>query len=76
MKKAVDGLYKNNTGATSSLGRRWESINWVKVEAEVKRLQIRIAEAARLGKMNKVKVLQRILTRSFSSRLLVLVYSV
>ena len=70
MKKADDGLDKNITGAPSSLGGRWETIDWVKAEAEVKRLQIRIAEAAKIGKMNKVKVLQRILTRSFSARVL------
>ena len=70
MKQADDGFVKNNTGAISNLGGKWKSIDWMKTENEVKRLQIRIAEAARLGKMNKVKVLQRILTRSFSAKLL------
>ena len=33
------------TGATSCLGNHWKAINWQKVEAEVKRLQMRIAKA-------------------------------
>jgi hypothetical protein len=32
------------TGATPNLGKHWESINWKKVKAEVKRLQMRIAK--------------------------------
>jgi len=72
MKKADDGIVKYKTGATSSLKRRWQTTDsdWAKAEDEVKRLQIRIAEAANRGKENKVKALQRKLTRSFSARLL------
>lgn len=33
------------TGATPYLGTYWKSINWKKVEAEVRRLQRRIAKA-------------------------------
>jgi RNA-directed DNA polymerase len=70
MKKADDGNVLYITGAPSSLGNRWKTIDWMKVEEEVKRLQIRIAEAANRDKNNKVKYLQRILTRSYSARLL------
>jgi hypothetical protein len=35
------------TGATSNLGNHWKAINWPKVKAEVKRLQMRIAKAVR-----------------------------
>jgi len=35
------------TGATPCLGNHWKAINWQKVEAEVKRLQMRIAKAVR-----------------------------
>lgn len=70
MKKADDGIVKNKTGATSSLGTQWRNTDWTKAEKEVKRLQIRIAEAANKGKNNKVKALQRVLTRSYSARLL------
>ena len=51
------------TGATSILGQHWKAINWQKVEAEVKRLQMRIAKAVREGKKNKVKVFQWMLRK-------------
>jgi RNA-directed DNA polymerase len=59
------------TGATPNLGSHWKTINWSKVEAEVKRLQMRIAKAVREGKSrNKVKCLQWILSHSYSAKLL------
>ena len=58
------------TGATSSLGEHWKTIEWGKVKAEVKRLQMRIAKAVREGKHNKAKSLQWILSHSFSAKLL------
>ena len=33
------------TGATPGLGTHWKSINWKKVQAEVRRLQMRIEKA-------------------------------
>ena len=58
------------TGATPYLGTYWKSINWKKVQAEVRRLQMRIAKAAAQKKWNKVKSLQWILTHSFFAKLL------
>ena len=58
------------TGATSDSGKHWKAINWQEVNAEVERLQVRIAKAAREGKTNKVKALQWLLTHSFSAKLL------
>ena len=58
------------TGATSGLGKRWKSIDWKKVKAEVKRLQMRIAKAVRGGKTDLVKALQWILSHSFYAKLL------
>lgn len=59
------------TGATSISGQHWKAINWQKVKAEVKRLQMRIAKAVREGKSaNKVKALQWILSHSYSAKLL------
>ena len=58
------------TGATPYLGTYWKSINWKKVRAEVRRLQMRIAKAAAEKKWNKVKSLQWILTHSFYAKLL------
>jgi len=59
------------TGATPCLGNHWKATNWQKVEAEVKRLQMRIAKAVREGvNANRIKVLQWILSHSFSAKLL------
>ena len=46
----------------------WSSIDWERVEDNVRSLQIRIAKATREGKWRKVKALQRFLARSFSGR--------
>ena len=70
MKKAEDGVINSKTGASSSLGRKWDSVDWDKAYEQVKRLQYRIAEAVEAGRWNKVKVLQGILTHSYSARLL------
>src|SRR5438445_3345890 len=48
----------------------WETIDWRKVYATVKKLQMRIAKAFRLGKHNRAKALQWILTNSFYARLM------
>jgi RNA-directed DNA polymerase len=58
------------TGAASNLGNNWKLVNWEKVKSEVKRLQMRIAKAAREGKKNKVKALQWVLSHSFNAKLL------
>jgi RNA-directed DNA polymerase len=58
------------TGATPYLGKHWKSIDWKKVQAEVRRLQMRIAKAVTENKWNRVKSLQWILAHSFSAKLL------
>ena len=58
------------TCATPKLGVRWNSIDWKKVNKEVKQLQMRIAKAVEEKKWNKVKSLQWILSHSFSAKLL------
>jgi RNA-directed DNA polymerase len=59
------------TGAPSTYTKMtWQSIDWHKVEEQVKRLQLRIAKAKRAGKHSKVKALQWILTHSFFAKLL------
>ena len=57
------------TGAASSKAI-WDSINWDAIEAEVYRLQMRIAKAVREGRHGKVKALQWLLTHSFHAKLL------
>ena len=46
----------------------WDQADWPNIEAEVKRLQMRIAKAVREGRWNKAKALQRLLTRSHSGK--------
>ncbi len=58
------------TGAASCLGSHWKTIDWKKVKAEAKRLQVRIAKAVREGKRNKARSLQWVLSHSFSAKLL------
>lgn len=58
------------SGATTTRDFNWDTINWGRIKAHVKRLQIRIAKAFREGKRNKAKALQRILTHSFYAKLL------
>lgn len=48
----------------------WESIDWKAVRRRVYRLQVRIAKAVREKKYGKVKALQRLLTCSFSAKVL------
>jgi len=58
-----------NMGAVST-PRDWDSIDWDQVQCEVMKLQVRIAKATKLGRWNKVKALQWILTHSFSAKCL------
>jgi RNA-directed DNA polymerase len=58
-----------NIGAVST-PPNWKSINWAKAEAEVMKLQVRIAKATKQRRWNKVKALQWILTHSFSAKCL------
>lgn len=63
-------LDSHQAGAAPNPAQQWKSINWTAVEREVRRLQVRIAKATKAGKWNKVRVLQRLLTRSRSAKLL------
>jgi RNA-directed DNA polymerase len=60
----------SDAGASSPAAQMWDQANWGRIEAEVKRLQMRIAKAVREGRWGKVKALQRLLTRSHSGKLL------
>lgn len=60
---------KLRTGALSA-NARWEDIDWKTTKAHVKRLQLRIAKAAREGRYSKVKTLQWLLTHSYYAKLL------
>lgn len=66
----VDDTKVSGAGASSPAEQMWGQVNWSHIDAEVKRLQMRIAKAVREGRWGKVKALQRLLTRSHSGKLL------
>jgi RNA-directed DNA polymerase len=57
-------------GALIGEALSWDSVDWDQSRRHVRRLQVRIAKAAKEGKWNRVKVLQRLLTRSLHAKLL------
>jgi RNA-directed DNA polymerase len=48
----------------------WHLIDWYRAHHEVRRLQARIVKATQEGRWGKVQALQRLLTRSFSGKVL------
>lgn len=56
------------TGAVSHNVGGWHAIDWQKAHTHVRRLQVRIVKATQEGRWNKVKSLQRLLTRSFYAK--------
>jgi hypothetical protein len=64
------GAKATGAGASSHTAQMWDQANWSHIEAEVKRLQVRIAKATREGRWGKVQALQRLLTRSHSGKML------
>jgi len=57
-------------GATCHPPFDWDAIDWQKANRIVRRLQARIVKATQEGRTNRVKALQRLLTRSFSAKVL------
>src|SRR6267378_2148769 len=47
-------------GAVSSEAAEWYAINWQTIHQNVRRLQVRIVQATKAGRWNKVKSLQRL----------------
>lgn len=56
------------TCAASDVEMEWHGIHWAKCHQQVRRLQARIVKAVREGRWGKVKVLQWLLTHSFSGK--------
>jgi RNA-directed DNA polymerase len=48
----------------------WHAIKWQKAHSIVRRLQARIVKATQAGRWGKVRALQRLLTHSFSAKIL------
>src|SRR6267154_2456314 len=61
---------EQSTDASLNTPLTWESIDWPKVEQNVRRLQMRIAKAVKNGRHRSRKALQWMLTHSRSARLL------
>jgi RNA-directed DNA polymerase len=61
---------EQSTGAVSHQEMGWYDIDWQKAHKGVRRLQARIVKATQEGRWGKVKALQRLLTRSYSARVL------
>ncbi len=59
-----------STGAPSGSKQKWQDLDWTAIEAEVRRLQMRIAKATREGRYGKVRSLQWLLTHSYYAKLL------
>jgi len=57
-------------GAPIDEAHKWSSFDWNKARRQVRRLQIRIAQAVQEERWNKVKSLQNLLTNSFYAKLL------
>ena len=60
------------TWACAPSGVTWDGINWASVQRHARGLQARIVKATQIGRHNKVKALQWLLTHSFSGKVLVL----
>jgi RNA-directed DNA polymerase len=57
-------------GAVSSEAAEWYAIDWQVIHRNVRRLQVRIAQATKVGRWGKVRALQRLLTHSYSGKVL------
>jgi len=55
-------------GAAPDCNVGWHQIDWVKAHRTVRRLQTRIAKAAKEGRWNKAKALSWLLTHSFAGK--------
>ena len=58
------------TLACAPFDMTWNGISWIDVQRQVRRLQARIVKATQVGRYNKVKALQWLLTHSFSGKAL------
>lgn len=63
-------MSKSSVGAPTTSDLTWNTIDWFKVKATVRRLQMRIAKAVREKKHGRVKSLQWLLTHSYHAKLL------
>ena len=60
----------NAVGAVSREAAEWYAIDWPTIQRNVRRLQVRIVQATKESRWSKVKSLQRLLTHSYSGKVL------
>ncbi|CBJ49962.1 group II intron reverse transcriptase/maturase [Ralstonia solanacearum] len=66
----MEALIREDESALSGASLNWTTIQWRRVERNVRAMQIRIAKATQEEDWRRVKALQRSLTRSFSAKAL------
>src|SRR5437016_13968743 len=57
-------------GAVSCEAAEWYAIDWRAVNRNVRRLQVRIVQATKASRWGRVRALQRLLTHSYSGKVL------
>src|ERR1700746_3853055 len=57
-------------GAVSREAAEWYAIDWQAINRNVRRLQVRIVQATKESRWGKVRALQRLLTHSYSGKVL------
>ena len=57
-------------GAVSREAAEWYAIDWPTIHRNVRRLQVRIVQATKASRWGRVRALQRLLTHSYSGRVL------
>jgi RNA-directed DNA polymerase len=60
----------NTIGAVSREAAEWYAMDWSAIQCNVRRLQVRIVQATKERRWGKVKSLQRLLTHSYSGKVL------
>ena len=60
----------NAVGAVSREAAEWFALDWPAIQRNVRRLQVRIVQATKESRWGKVKSLQRLLTHSYSGKVL------
>jgi RNA-directed DNA polymerase len=69
-REQTEALVRPDAGAIPTWLKSWNSIEWNQLRRQVRRLQVRIAKAAKEERWGKVSFLQHVLTRSIAARLL------
>src|SRR2546430_10376182 len=57
-------------GAVSGEAAEWYAIDWQAINCDVRRLQVRIVQATKASRWGRVRALQRLLTHSYSGKVL------